>query len=334
MPGRNNPKWSQLLEQIRNRIHNPRYLDTNDAIRDFESLVFVVYRDKLFAGQSDREYYHTRKELLKFVLFLRSLSNASGLIPRRQSGYSAFSHWMEAVYIYLENDPKPTLQGLKEIAAHDSIEDPSFQESSKSSQVRWQTPERVRRQLVKYGGSDAIHVVERHLTKPEVSGRHLGDEHTDAWLTIPGSDENERARKFFSVAPDLYVDARAERNKAYLSKILWELDDTTFRKKLADTLSNIRNIDAYVLPETDRTGSRQEGKEKVERKCREIVEYFLDRSRRVAPSYYVQLVSELESLKTAYALSFSMQGHSSSGKDFKKAVDLSKQQGIVFVKTT
>lgn len=185
MSGGSDPKWSQLLEQIRTRIHNPRYLDTNDAIRDFESLVFVVYRDKLFAGKSDRENYNTRKELLKLVLFLRSLSNTSGLISKRQSGYSAFSHWMEAVYIYLENDPKPTLQGIKEIAAHDSIEDPSFHKLTKSSQVRWQTPEKVRRQLIKYGGNEVIRNVERDLTKPEIDRRHIDKAHTQTWLNMP-----------------------------------------------------------------------------------------------------------------------------------------------------
>lgn len=74
---RNDQKWSKLLEQIRNRINNPRYLDTNDAIRDFESLVFIVYRDKLMVGKSDREAYQIRKDLLRFTLFLRGLSNNS-----------------------------------------------------------------------------------------------------------------------------------------------------------------------------------------------------------------------------------------------------------------
>lgn len=102
-------EWSTMLEHIRNNIQNPRYLDTNDAIRDFKSLVFVIHRKKFFAGMTEREIYKTEQELLKFVLFLRGLSNRSGLIEKRQSGYSAFSHWMEAAFIYLENDPHPTL---------------------------------------------------------------------------------------------------------------------------------------------------------------------------------------------------------------------------------
>ena len=103
------------------------------------------------------------------------------------------------------------------------------------------------------------------------------------------------------------MNAKAIRNKAYLSKILWELDDITFLKKLADTLSNIRNIDAYVLLENNQSLAYKQGKEKMERKCREIVDYFLSRSKRVGPSYYVQLISELESLKETYSLNFSMQ---------------------------
>lgn len=155
-----------MLEQIRNRIQNPRYLDSNDAIRDFESLVFVVYRDKLFAGKTEREAYQIRKDLLKFILFLRGLSNSSGLIKKRQSGYSAFSHWMDAVYIYLENDPHPTIQGIREIAAHDSLEDPDFSIGNRSAQIRWATPEKVRIQLIKYGGEDTVHRIETHFTKP------------------------------------------------------------------------------------------------------------------------------------------------------------------------
>lgn len=114
-------------------------------------------------------------------------------------------------------------------------------------------------------------------------------------------------RELFSAKPELQMHAKAMRNKAYLSKILWELDDITFLKKLADTLSNIRNIDAYVLLEKKQSATYKEGKEKMERKCREIVEYFLNRSKQVGPSYYVQLISELESLKETYSLSFSMQ---------------------------
>lgn len=328
----NDPKWSQLLEEIRNRIRNPRYLDTTDAIRDFESLVFVVYRDKLFAGKSERECYNLKKDLLKFVLFLRSLSNTSGLISKRRSGYSAFSHWMEAVYIYLENDPKPTLQGIKEIAAHDAIEDPSFHKANRSSQIRWQTPEKVRQQLIKYGGTETIRTVERDLTKPRLDKRHIDAAHDQIWIHMSWENEGDQIRKFFSEKPELYMNAKAIRNKAYLSKILWELDDITFLKKLADTLSNIRNIDAYVLLENNQSLAYKQGKEKMERKCREIVDYFLSRSKRVGPSYYVQLISELESLKETYSLNFSMQWHSSSSKDFKAAIDSSKQQGIEFVK--
>ncbi len=331
----NDPKWSKLLEQIRTRIYNPRYLDSNDAIRDFESLVFIVYRDKLMAGKSDREAYQIRKDLLRFTLFLRSLSNTSGLVSRRQSGYSAFSHWMDAVYIYLENDPKPTLQGIREIAAHDSLEDPNFNLSSKSQQNRWQTPERVRQQLIKYGGHQALETVEHKLTKPVVSGRHIPHDQREIWHQTFGKTEAERVETYFSqVPPKRYAEARAERNKEYLTQIISELDDTTFRKKLADTLSNIRNIDAYVLLETDTDNYQQEWRKKMERKCGEIVEYFLSRAQEVAPSYYVQLVSELESLKRTYTLMFALNWHASTNTGFKNAIQQSRKQGIEFVKVS
>jgi hypothetical protein len=248
MGSRNDQKWSKLLEQIRNRINNPRYLDTNDAIRDFESLVFIVYRDKLMAGKSDREAFQIRKDLLKFTLFLRGLSNTSGLVEKRHSGYSAFSHWMDAVYIYLENDPHPTLQGIREIAAHDAIEDPNYSRDGKSPQARWQTPEKVRQQLIRYGGFQTVDTVENKLTKPPVSGRHVDNGQNEMWHRTFEQPEPERSRKFFAEAsPMRYAEARADRNKEYLTKIISELDDVTFRKKLADTLSNIRNVDAFVL---------------------------------------------------------------------------------------
>lgn len=147
-------------------------MDSNDAIRDFESLVFVIYRDKLFVGKTEQETFKIRKDLLKFILFLRSLSNTSGLIKKRQSGYSAFSHWMDAVYIYLENDPHPTLQGIQEIAAHDALEDPDFSFESRSSLIRWSTAEKVHGQLIKYGGKETIHRVETQFTKPLVTVKH------------------------------------------------------------------------------------------------------------------------------------------------------------------
>ena len=73
---------------------------------------------------------------------------------------------MDAVYIYLENDPHPTIQGIREIAAHDSLEDPDFSIGNRSSQIRWATPEKVRKQLIKYGGEDTVHRIETHFTKP------------------------------------------------------------------------------------------------------------------------------------------------------------------------
>jgi len=45
----------------------------------------------------------------------------------------------------------------------------------------------------------------------------------------------------------------------------------------------------------------------MERKCDEIVEFLLPRAKEIAPSYYVQLVSELQSLKKTYNLEVSLQ---------------------------
>jgi hypothetical protein len=53
-----------------------------------------------------------------------------------------------------------------------------------------------------------------------------------------------------------------------------------------------------------------------------------------APSYYVQLVSELESLKQAYSLEVPLHGHTSQSIGYKKAVELSRRQGIEFVRVS
>ncbi len=68
----------------------------------------------------------------------------------------------------------------------------------------------------------------------------------------------------------------------------------------------------------------------MERKCGEIVEFFLPRAKAIAPSYYVQLLSELESLKKTYNLQVSLRGHSSDSLDFQKAMEQSLRQGIEF----
>lgn len=327
-------EWSTMLEHIRKNIQNPRYLDTNDAIRDFKSLVFVIHRKKFFAGMTEREVYKTERELLKFVLFLRELSNQSGLIEKRQSGYSAFSHWMEAAFIYLENDPHPTLQGLKEVAAHDSLEDPNFNSPKKSTLARWKTSDRVRQQLEKYGGAGISHAVETKLTKPVATGEHLDDHHREIWRDTQGENASEKAHRFFAAhSPDVHAKAKHNRNRTYLAKIQ-ESEDETFRKKLSDTLSNIRNIDAYVLLEPNGSSAQEAGRRKMERKCMEIVEFFLPKAKDTAPSYYVQLVSELESLKRTYGLSISLDGHRSDSPAFQLAMDRSNRNGIEFVETT
>ncbi len=60
-----------LLDQIRARFQNPKYLDSNNAIRDMNTLMFVVYKKKLFPKMPESEIIHTQKDLLKLVLYLR-----------------------------------------------------------------------------------------------------------------------------------------------------------------------------------------------------------------------------------------------------------------------
>jgi len=241
---------------------------------------------------------------------------------------------MEAAFIYLENDPHPTLHGLKEVMAHDSLEDPNFNSPKKSTLTRWNTAGRVRQQLEKHGGAGISHAVETKLTKPVVTGEHLDDHHREIWRDTQGESISEKSVRFFSAhPPETHAKAKQNRNRTYLSKIQ-DSEDETFRKKLSDTLSNIRNIDAYVLLEPNGSRAQEAGRGKMERKCMEIIEFFLPKAKDTAPSYYVQLVSELESLKRTYDLSISMDGHQSESHAFRLAMERSHRSGIEFVETS
>lgn len=65
-------------------------------------------------------------------------------------------------------------------------------------------------------------------------------------------DDTSLLQKFFVLGtPTHHQEARIERNRRFLENLREKTDDATFRKKLADTLSNIRNIDAYILLEKE-----------------------------------------------------------------------------------
>lgn len=100
------------------------------------------------------------------------------------------------------------------------------------------------------------------------------------------------------VVEDVEYRKKLSRNNRHLYKIRHHLSDVYFLEKMADVLSNVRNLDAFAVPETryiDSVG-------KVRRKCMEIINYYLPRVMDLNDSYYCQIYSELVSLSEKYAL--------------------------------
>lgn len=236
---------------------------------------------------SEAEIIRTKRELLRLSLYLRSLSNKSGLISKRKSGFSAFSHWMEAAFIYLENDPQPTIAGIKDLLSHDALEDPVFDDTRKRTK-RWGNEERFMRALERYAGHATLTTIS-YLTKPEPTIKHLH---------IAGHNPQNPES---TATPQVREAAEHARNIDYLRSI-GELPDREFLKKLADSLSNIRNVDAFYVLESEGSPRREKGRKKVLRKCTEALHYLVPRASKMAPQYFVQLVSEIDSIVRKYDL--------------------------------
>ncbi len=183
------------------------------------------------------------------------------------------------------------------MAIHDALEDPDFSQS-KRDHKRWGSIIEVRNSLVKYAGEKSVSRVERHLTKPMVNVHHFDGIVQAKWNIFASRGNFKEAEDYISGVcaenPDALAIAKHARNREYLEDLRNAPDDI-FREKLADSLSNVRNMDAFILGH----GERQ-GKAKIARKCQEICDYFLSRALKTAPSYYIQLTSEIESLQETY----------------------------------
>lgn len=78
---------------------------------------------------------------------------------------------MEAVFIYLENDPQPTIAGIKDLLSHDALEDPMF-DNPRNRTRRWGDETRFMRALERHAGHATLTTV-KYLTKPEPTIAHL-----------------------------------------------------------------------------------------------------------------------------------------------------------------
>jgi hypothetical protein len=277
------------IREIHDRFLEPEHLNKDAAIDDLEFLIFSVYKEVFFWRHwNENEVYIAKKRLAKLAIFLRKLSNTSGIIWKRSSGQTAYSHWIEAVYIYIQNDPSPTIDGLMRVGSHDTIEDPDF-ETNTSAQ--W-TKERTVGKLEKLIWKENLQKVRDFHTKPRIERIWLNQQ-DNLILRISSHfpDQYERTKT------EIQHKRKLERNRHHLSKIQHELTDTYFLEKMADALSNVRNLDAFSID-----GNTQEGITKIRRKCMEIVTYYLPRIQNLHDGYFCQFYTELMSLNTKFHL--------------------------------
>ncbi len=172
-------------------------------------------------------------------------------------------------------------------------------------------------------------VVEDFLTKPEIQPQHFPEIVRTKLSLLSPIGAQEYLKHLKESNPEVFRMAKDARNKQYLESFA-SGSDTIFCKKLADSLSNIRNIDAFILSKKPGSPGELGGKQQIIRKCQEILEFLLPRAQRIAPSYYVQFISEIESLKKTYNFPLNMGMHSSNSGLFAHAVQVSMQQGIQF----
>lgn len=132
---------------IHQKFQNPSYIDglevrsngtimSNDsAIADFLAIVGIHRASHIFLSEdtqiqmttlSTEETRDVLRHLQMLLLQLKKLSHGSGRVAGRKNGALAFSHWLEAGYLYLLYDPRPSIEGLYQVLCHDIYEDPKW----------------------------------------------------------------------------------------------------------------------------------------------------------------------------------------------------------------
>ena len=135
---------TNLYAHIHQKFQNPNYLDglellsdgvvvSNDsAIADFLTIVGTHRAANIFLSEESQvrmsdlsivENIDIQRHLQILLKQLKKLSHGSGRVAGRKNGALAFSHWIEAGYLYLLYDPRPSIEGLYQVLCHDIYED-------------------------------------------------------------------------------------------------------------------------------------------------------------------------------------------------------------------
>ena len=184
------------LHGLQTRIRDLSYLDgstsrewrplnSNDILRDFLGYIFDISAARIFLSEKSKlkvvdlpSEYLSRSQRAVSLAFrnLRSLSNRSWLIANRKSGQKAMSHWVESAILYIQCDPRPTLDGILRILGHDTLEDPmGFEkivgENATWSQhpYTWGSARSLNNRLNRILGQENVMHIAAHSTKPPIS---------------------------------------------------------------------------------------------------------------------------------------------------------------------
>lgn len=286
---RQNKNHKARLSRIQETFSQPEYLNTNQALHDIGFLIFEAYRPIFFKEDEDENLIeNTKKSLFSLGIYLRRLSNQSWLVKIRSSGQTAFTHWMEAIFIYIHSDPSPTIDWLRRVAAHDALEDPLFQDENDTI---WSKKVTIQR-LQKFVGSDNLELVKRFHTKPAPSPEHLPQDERRMWDGLTFFPNKQPAQKEI---------LHMARNRRHTERINKYHPDIYFLEKMADAISNLRSMDAFSLDNTS-----DEGRKKIHRKCAEAIQYYLPRVVKLWDAYTCQMIFELKSLNEKYWLGFTL----------------------------
>jgi hypothetical protein len=339
-PARRNAKIPVSLNspsQIHEKFQNPSYLDgievrtggaiaSNDsAIADFLAIVGTHRASIIRLSESSRirisqlplkERSHIARHLQIVLKQLKNLSHGSGRVAGRKNGALSFSHWIEAGYLYLLYDPRPSIEGLYEVLCHDIYEDPqwyikpTYRQDGRSeslSTIGSNTQVAFKKRFWTLIGGTVSQHIQNHFTKPPVIFGKEEIEHLSI-LTLPVyKDTLERfwvvaANKYLQEKePDVYEKGQIQRNNQFIQRIT-QLPTREFLKKIPDLLSNLRTLDAFVLAETT-DDKKEKWRAKMLRKLEEVCEYYLPRLVETGEegySYLVLIWKEIIGLDSAF----------------------------------
>lgn len=341
LPAPLNNSKIQISGGLHNIVHqkfqNPSYLDglevrsngsimSNDsAIADFLAIVGIYRTSHIFLSEetsvrmndlSVRETGEMLRHLQTLLIQLKKLSHGSGRVAGRKNGALAFSHWLEAGYLYILYDPRPSIEGLYQVLCHDIYEDPKWhiKPTERQDSRTWELDtigsgtqtalkKRVERLISTSGGA----TIERHFTKPPVTFTNSEMQDDWAFTALVYSDALTKhglagANAYLKEkAPNVYEHGQIRRNEHFIQNII-ALNDRGFLKKMPDLLSNLRTLDAFVIVETTEI-EKAKWKAKILRKLEEVYKYYLPRlvqTERAGYAYLILIYHEVTSLDAKF----------------------------------